>query len=205
MNGRHVSLWSAALLLLVILGGCAGTGTENTDLKTRIRELETALQKTENERDMLQQDVDKYIASLKEAESKLADAVDDRNGLQVQVRNLTSTVSDQTAARQRLQAQVEELSSSRDQLQLQVTDLTVSRDEFSQMVETLTQTRGLLETKVASLESARAAALQDAADAHAKIAQLNTKLRAQTEQMSELQTQVVSIRSVLEQLQQKLQ
>ena len=44
MKGKHVSLWSAALVLLLVLGGCNGTGTENVALKTRVRELETALQ-----------------------------------------------------------------------------------------------------------------------------------------------------------------
>jgi len=41
--------------------------------------------------------------------------------------------------------------------------------------------------------------------AQEKVEQLGNKLKVQTQQMTELQSQIVSIRSVLEQLQQKLE
>ena len=205
MKGKPICLWLTALMLLSGLGGCTGTGGDKAVLQLRIRELETSLQRTENERDLLNQDVTKLNASLKEAEVKLADAVDNRNAFQGQVVALTGRVDSLTTARDELQSRLSELALSRDQLRVQVSQLTASRDNLSQTVELLTQTRGMLETKIASLEQARAAALKDAGDAHTKIAQLNTKLMAQTQQMNDLQAQVVSIRAVLEQLQEKLQ
>lgn len=205
MRTKHIFLWLVALALLAGLGGCNGVGGETTELRAQVKELKTSLQKTENERDVLSQDVSRLDASLKEAEMKLADAVNNRNAFQAQVNALTGRVDSLNAARDELQSRLADLTSTRDRLQAQVAELSASRDSLSQTVETLTQARGTLEAKVASLESARAAALKDADDAHTKIAQLNTRLTAQTQQMNELQAQVVSIRSVLEQLQQKLQ
>jgi chromosome segregation ATPase len=104
-----------------------------------------------------------------------------------------------------LQKKIDELGDAKGQLQQRVGDLTKSRDELQVMVENLVDTRGVLEKQVASLSQARDAAVKDAKSAQTKIDQLGTKLKVQTQQMAELQGQIVTIRSVLEQLQQKLE
>lgn len=212
MKRMRTCLWLVALVGLSVLGGCNGAAGENTELKSKVRSLETALETTKNERDLLKKDVDSLTASLTQRESKYLETSDARNKLQVIVQDLTKSrdelvtkVDSLTVARTELQGKVAELSTARDQLQGRVGDLTKSRDELQRMVESLVDTRGLLERQVASLTKARDAARQDAETAQVRMAQLNSKLKAQTEQMTELQSQVVAIRSVLEQLQQKLQ
>ncbi len=212
MKRKYVCLWSVAMASLLSFGGCNGTATENTELRGRVKELESTLRRTENERDLLKQDVGRFEASLKQTESRLADAVTTRNGLQAQVKDLgaarqelTTRVELLNTARVELQEKVAELSEARDLLQTRVEDLTQSRNDLQNMVENLVDTRGVLEKQVATLTKARDAAREDAIAAQARMAQLNTKLKAQTEQMADLQTQVVSIRAVLEQLQQKLE
>ena len=56
---------------------------------------------------------------------------------------------------------------------------------------------------VESLTKAKNAALEDARSAQAKVDVLNDKLKVQTQQMMDLQDQIKTIRSVLEQLQQE--
>ena len=85
-----------------------------------------------------------------------------------------------------------------------MTDLTKSRDDLQKMVQNLVDTRGVLESQVATLTKAKNAALEDARSAQAKVDVLNDKLKAQTQQVTDLQEQIKTIRSVLEQLQQKL-
>jgi predicted nucleic acid-binding Zn-ribbon protein len=63
----------------------------------------------------------------------------------------------------------------------------------------------VLEKQVASLTKAKNAALEDARSARTKVDTLNDKLKAQTQQMMDLQDQIKTIRTVLEQLQQKLE
>lgn len=212
MKRKYACLWLAVLTGLPIIGGCNGTVTENSELKGQVKKLETMLEATENERDLLTLDVKRLTESLDQAESRLADTSDSRNKLQAQVQDLTKSgeelrtrVDSLGAARAQLQEKVAELSTARDQLQTRVEDLTGSRDELQRMVESLVDTRGLLEKQVASLTKARDAARQDAKTAQVKMEQLNGTLKAQTEQMTELQAQVATIRSVLEQLQQKLE
>jgi len=118
---------------------------------------------------------------------------------------LETKVTELTAARADLQKKFDQLGSAKDHLQLRVNELVKSRDDLQAMVENLVDTRGMLEKKVAALDSARNAALVDARAAQAKIGQLNDRLTTQTRQMVELQEQVVAIRSVLQQLQQKLE
>jgi chromosome segregation ATPase len=78
-------------------------------------------------------------------------------------------------------------------------------DELTKTVEGLAKTRTTLEKQVADLTKARNLALDDARNAQGKIEQLNTKLKVQTQQMTELQDQIVNIRAVLDHLQQNLQ
>ena len=73
------------------------------------------------------------------------------------------------------------------------------------MVASLVDTRGTLEKQVAALTKSRNAALQDAKKAQAKVDVLSDRLKAQTQQMVELQEQMTAVRTVLEQLQQKLE
>ncbi len=78
-----------------------------------------------------------------------------------------------------------------------------SRDDLQTMVGGLIDARGLLEKQVADLTKARDASRGEAQAAAVKIDQLSEKLRVQGQQMTELQEQIKTIRSVLEQVQQK--
>ena len=183
---------------LLALGGCSGTPDETTQLKGQVEQLQITLEKTRNERDLLQQDVQSLKNGLDEAESKLAGTTEAKNAIQSQLQDLTRSRDD-------LRGKVEQFSTTSKQLQQRVDELTASRDQLQTMVEGLVDTRGTLEKQVATLTRARDAARADAVSAQTKIDQINDKLKTQTQQMVDLQDQMKTIRSVLQQLQQKLE
>jgi golgin subfamily B member 1 len=212
MKRKNICLWSSLLACLLVFSGCNGTAGENTELQGQVSELKETLAETEKQCDGLKEDVNKLTEALEVAETSLATANDTKVELDGQVADLQKSrdelntkVDDLVTARIQLQQKVEELNGAKGQLQQRVEDLTKSRGELQGMVENLVDTRGLLEKQIASLSTARDSALADAKVAQTKIEQLNTKLTVQTQQMTAMQDQIVSIRSVLSQLQQKLE
>jgi chromosome segregation ATPase len=198
MKGKGTAGWMVVIGGLLLLGGCTGTGSDKTDLNGQIQQLKTSLDATKSERDLLQQDVKKLRQELDKTDSALAGATQSNTEFQGKLQDLTKS-------RDELSAKVEELGGARTDLQKRVDDLTSSRDQLQTMVDGLVDTRGTLEKQVAVLTKARDAARVDAASAQTKIDQLTEKLKGQTQQMIELQDQMASVRSVLQQLQQKLE
>jgi len=226
MNSRCVVVWVLTIAGTLVLGGCNGPATETAELQKQVEQLKTSLDETCQERDRLQEDVKAFEESLTKAESALADEKKEKGELGDQVESLArlrdeleakvgilsdngakleTKVDELGAARAELSRKVDELSTAKGQLQRRVDELTKSRDELQTMVENLVDTRGLLEKQVATLTKMRDSALADAKIAQTQIEQLNSKLQVQTEQMMGLQTQIKAIRSVLQQLQQKLE
>jgi len=212
MKRKCICVWLVVLACLLVFSGCNGTANENTELKGQVDKLKETLSETEKQKDDLEQDVDKFREALAAAEGSLAAAGQTKSQLDAEVQDLQKSREDLntkvdalTVARLQLQEKVEELGGAKGQLQQRVDDLAKSRGELQQMVENLVDTRGLLEKQIASLSTSRDAALTDAKVAQTKIEQLGTKLTVQTKQMASLQDQIVSIRSVLAQLQEKLE
>lgn len=207
---------AVCVLAALSMFGCAGcdrpTPGKACAADAEILQARATLDEAQREKGQLQGDVKKLETSLAEAESKLAETTKANDGLQQQVRDLTTAkdglqqqVQDLTKVRGNLEAKVDEVSKARASLETRVNDLTKSRDDLQKMVEGLVDTRGVLEKQVASLTKARTAALEDARTAQTRVDTLNDKLKAQTQQMIELQEQIKTIRSVLQQLQQKLE
>ena len=212
MKGTRVGVRVLGLICLLVFGGCNGTTGTVAESDAQIKQLKAALEETQQEKSQLQSDAQRLEESLHEAESRLADAKQSNNQLRSQTQELTASrreleakVGDLDKARMALEGRVNELSAARGQLQKRVEDLVKSRDDLQTMVDSLMDTRGLLEKQVATLSKARTAALEDAKTAQTRVDQLNDKLKAQTQQMIELQEQMTTIRSVLQQLQQKLE
>ncbi|MEN6428564.1 MAG: hypothetical protein ABFD90_09125 [Phycisphaerales bacterium] len=201
-----------ATICLLAGVGCNGTGGEKAEANAEVKQLRTALEESQQQKTQLQGDVTRLQDSLKEAESGLADAKKAEEELQKQVQGLTTSrttleakVSDLDKARADVAAKVEQLTASRDQLQQRVEELVKSRDDLQTMVTSLVDTRGTLEKQVAALNKSRNAALADAKTAQAKVDVLSDRLKSQTQQMVELQEQMTAVRTVLTQLQQKLE
>ncbi|HNS21934.1 MAG TPA: hypothetical protein PKH24_15630 [Sedimentisphaerales bacterium] len=212
MNRWFMIVGIGAAICLLAGGGCNGSAKEQAESNAQIKQLRTALDKSQREKTDLQGDVTKLQASLKNAESGLADSRKAEEDLRKQVEGLTTArtglearVSDLDKARGDLAAKVEQLTASGGQLQQRVEELVKSRDDLQKMVSGLIDTRGTLEKQVAALTKARNAAIQDARTAQSKVDLLSDRLKAQTQQMIELQEQIKSVRSVLDQLQQKLE
>jgi len=201
----------AGLLSLI---GCSGTPGDSTE----VQKLQADLKDANGRNEILKKDAERLNQSLQQAESALSEATDARNKLQIQVKDLatsrdelmksrdelTAKVNDLNAARTDLQAKVDGLNVARTDLEKKVADLTKSRDGLQKNVESLTVARVGLEKQVADLTKAKNAALEDAKSAQTKIDTLNSKLKVQTQQMAELQDQIVNIRAVLDHLQQNL-
>jgi len=184
MERKCAAIGIVVTIGLLALAGCSGASDETTELKGRVEQLQVTLEKTRTERDGFQRDAESVKKALDEAESKLAGTTEAKNAVQSQLQDLTRSRDD-------LQGKVEQFSTTSKQLQQRVDELTASRDQ--------------LQTQVATLTKARDAACADAVIAQTKIDQLNDKLKTQTQQMVDLQDQIKSIRSVLQQLQQKLE
>jgi chromosome segregation ATPase len=184
MKGKGTAGWMVVVSGLLLVGGCTGTGGDKADLNSQVQQLKTALDATKNERDLLEQDATKLKQELDKTDSALASA---------------------TQTNTKLQSQFQDLTKSRDDLSARVEELTAARTDLQKRVEELTTSCGTLEKQVEGLTKARDAARADAASAQAKIDQLTEKLKGQTQQMVELQDQMASVRTVLQQLQQKLE
>lgn len=184
IKGKGTAGWMIVVSGLLLVGGCTGTGSEKAELSSQIQQLKTALDATKNERDLLEQDAKRLKQELDKTDSALAGA---------------------TQTNTKLQSQVQDLTKFRGELSARVEELGAARTDLQKRVEELTSSCGTLEKQVEGLTKARDAARADAASAQAKIDQLNEKLKSQTQQMVELQDQMATIRSVLQQLQQKLE
>jgi len=201
-----------AAICLAVAGGCGDSVGETVEPSAEVKQLKTALEDAQRQKTQLEGDVDRLDKSLQEAESKLAVAKQAQDESQKQIQELTTSrgaletkVNDLTKSRVDLEAKVSSLTLSRDELQRRVDELTKSRDDLQTMVNNLVDTRGVLEKQVAALAKSRMAAIEDAKNAQAKVDLLTDRLKAQTQQMIDLQEQVKTIRSVLEQLQKKLE
>lgn len=183
-----------AVVGLLTLIGCNGAPGDSTEIK----KLQADLKDANGQNEVLKKDAERLSDALKQAESALLETTDARNKLQIQVKDLTKSRDDLTAT-------VSELGTARADLQKKVAGLTQSRDDLQKTVDGLTNARGVLEKQVADLNKARNVALEDAKNAQGKIEQLNNKLKVQTQQMTELQDQIVNVRTVLEHLQKNLQ
>jgi len=180
---RWVAAGVVATISLFVCAGCNRTTDKTPESSPEFRQIKTSLAASQKLNEQLSQDVQRLNDSLKEAESRLAETTKVREGLQGQVQQLTASRGD-------LEAKVNELGKARVSLETRVNDLTKSRDDLQQTVESLTK--------------AKNAALDDARSAQAKVDALNEKLKVQTQQVTDLQGQIKTIRSVLEQLQKKL-
>jgi len=192
---------AAGVVAMFSFFACCGCGRSTGKVQAsnaEFQQLKASLDESQRQKSQLEGDVKRLQDSLTEAESKLAETTKLRSGLQVQVQDLTTS-------RSNLEAKVDELGKARVSLETRMNDLTKSRDDLQKMVESLVDTRGVLEKQVASLTKAKNAALEDARGAQAKVDLLNDKLKAQTQQVVDLQNQIKTIRSVLEQLQKKLE
>jgi chromosome segregation ATPase len=141
-----------------------------------VKKLQSDLDYANRQNQMLKADEQKLKDALEKSELSFADANDAKNKLRVQVDSLTK---------------------SRD-------ELTGKVNELGKTVDGLTSARTALEKQVADLTKARNAAMEDARSAQGKIEELNVKIKTQTQQMTELQEQIVNIRTVLDHLQQNL-
>ncbi len=198
MKRMYAAAGIVATISLLVCAGCTRTTGRSLESNAEFRQIKASLEESLLEKAVLEKDVEKLKGSLGEAESKLADTTTAKNGLQVQVQELTTS-------RSNLEAKVSELDKARVNVETKVTELTKSRDDLQKMVQNLVDTRGVLEKQVATLTKAKNAALEDARNAQSKVDVLNDKLKVQTQQMMDLQEQIKTIRSVLEQLQQKLE
>jgi chromosome segregation ATPase len=201
MRWERSFIWVVAVTSLLTLFGCSGGMGDSEDVKR----LQADLKDAKDQNWKLQKDNNNLNESLKQTESSLAETADARNKLQRQVEELTTARDELVKSRDDLTAKVGELSNARTELQAKVDDLTQSRDSLQKTVEGLTSARAALEKQVAALVSARNLALEDARNAQGKIDQLNNRIKVQAQQMTELQEQIVNIRTVLERLQKNLQ
>ena len=173
-----------ATIFLLICAGCARTTGKALESNAEFRQIKASLEESLQQKAVLEKDVERLKGSLSEAESRLAATTTSRNNLD---------------------AKVSELDKARISVEAKVTELTKSRDDLQKMVQNLVDTRGVLETQVATLTKAKNAALEDARNAQLKVDGLNEKLKAQTQQVADLQEQIKTVRAVLQQLQQKLE
>jgi chromosome segregation ATPase len=186
-----------ATISLLLCAGCTRTTGKPLESNAEFRQIKASLEESLQQKAVLEKDVEKLKGSLSEAESKLAAATTAKNGLQAQVQELATS-------RSNLEVKVGELDKARISVEAKVTELTKSRDDLQKMVQNLVDTRGVLENQVATLTKAKNAALEDARNAQLKVDTLNEKLKVQTQQVMDLQEQIKTVRSVLQQLQQKL-
>jgi chromosome segregation ATPase len=198
MKRMYAAAGIVATISLLVCAGCTRTTGKALESNAEFRQIKASLDESLLQKAVLEKDVEKLKGSLSEAESKLAETATARNGLQVQVQELTTS-------RSNLEAKVSDLDKARVSVEAKVNDLTKSRDDLQKMVQSLVDTRGVLEKQVATLTKAKNAALEDARSAQSKVDVLNDKLKVQTQQMMDLQEQIKTIRSVLQQLQQKLE
>jgi len=75
---------------------------------------------------------------------------------------------------------------------------------LQQKVDEIVSSRDELQQRVGELIKARDAALADAQNAQARIDKLTEQLQSQVQQVTDLRDQIKTIRSILDQLQQKL-
>ena len=198
MNRTYAAAGIVATISLLLCAGCTRTTGKALESNAEFRQIKASLEESLQQKAVLEKDVERLKGSLSEAESKLANTTTARNSLQVQVQELTTS-------RGNLEAKVGELDKARINVETKVTELTKSRDDLQKMVQNLVDTRGVLENQVATLTKAKNAALEDARTAQSKVDVLNDKLKVQTQQMMDLQEQIKTIRTVLQQLQQKLE
>jgi chromosome segregation ATPase len=172
-----------ATISLLVCAGCTRTTGKPLESNAEFRQIKASLEESlqqkavlEKDKAVLAKDVERLKGSLSEAESKLAAATTSRTNLEAKVSSVEA----------------------------KVTELTKSRDDLQKMVQNLVDTRGVLENQVATLTKAKNAALEDARNAQLKVDELNERLKAQTQQVADLQEQIKTVRSVLQQLQQKL-
>lgn len=198
MKRMYATAGIVATISLLVCAGCTRTTGRSLESNAEFRQIKASLEESLLQKAVLEKDVEKLKGSLGEAESKLADTTTAKNNLQVQVQELTTS-------RSNLEAKVSELDKARINVEAKVTELTKSRDDLQKMVQNLVDARGVLEKQVATLTKAKNAALEDARNAQSKVDVLNDKLKVQTQQMMDLQEQIKTIHSVLEQLQQKLE
>jgi chromosome segregation ATPase len=198
MKRTYAAAGIVATIFLLACAGCTRTTGRSLESNAEFRQIKASLDESLLQKAALEKDVEKLKGSLGEAESKLAEATTAKNGLQVQVQELTTS-------RSHLEAKVSDLDKARISVEAKVSELTKSRDDLQKMVQSLVDTRGVLEQQVATLTKAKNAALEDARNAQSKVDALNDKLKVQTQQMIDLQEQIKTIRTVLEQLQQKLE
>jgi len=99
MKRKYICVWLAVLMALLVFCGCNGTATENGDLKGQVDKLNSTLDETRADRDLLKQDVARLEQVLDEAESDLA-----------------GTRASAAEAKSKFEGQVQDLTKSRDQL-----------------------------------------------------------------------------------------
>ena len=215
MKGMCAAVCLIAMISMFGCASCDRSPDKTLESNVEFRQIKASLDESQRQRGQLQDDVTRLARALTEAESKLADTKSKLGGTESVLADTKSKLADATKAKNGLQLQVQELTTSRSNLEAKVdeldkvrvnlearvNDLTKSRDDLQTMVGSLRDTRGVLEKQVASLTKAKNAALEDARSVEAKVGVLNDKLKAQTQQMIDLQGQIMAIRSVLEQLQ----
>ncbi len=144
-------------------------------------------------------------ASLEESQRQLGESQRQKAQLEQDTERLKAALAEAEKARGNLETRLDELGKARANLETRVNDLTKSRDDLQQKVASLLEMRGTLAKQVADLTNAKNAALEATRSAQTKVGAMNDKLATQTQQMVDLQDQVKTMRSVLDELKQKLE
>jgi len=180
-------LFTSACLLTLI--GCDDIEkqkalAEAEQAKVQLAKLQDTLDKTQSEKDNFKAEVTKLSESLREAEAKLAEAVQ---------------------ARDNLKGQISEITTSRDNLQQQVNKLTMLRDELQKKADTLTEERDGLQKRVTELTGFWVTALTDARDAKAEIQKLTAQLQRHTTDIAGLHDRITTLQLSFVQLKERLE
>jgi chromosome segregation ATPase len=176
-NRTCVTLSIVALVFLWATAGCSRNTGKSLESNPQFQQIKASLEESQRQKAQLEQDAERLRAALAAAEKAKSD----------------------------LDTKLNELGKARADLETRVNDLTKSRDDLQKKVAGLLETRGALEKQVADLTSAKNAALEATRSAQTNVSAMNDKLTVQTQQMVDLQDQVKTMRSVLDQLKQKLE
>jgi chromosome segregation ATPase len=180
-------LFTSACLLTLI--GCDDIEkqkalAEADQAKVQVAKLQDTLDKTQSEKDNFKVEVTKLSESLREAEAKLAEAVQARDNLKGQIREITT---------------------SRDNLQQQVNKLTMLRDELQKKADTLTEERDGLQKRVTELIGFWVTAVTDARDAKAGIQKLTAQLQRHVTDIAGLNNRITTLQLSFMQLKERLE
>lgn len=157
-----------ALGLSLVLTGCTKQQAERQRLQAELQEAKAALEKAKKEQGDLKTKLD--------AASQARDA-------------LAAQVNELTVARDRLEQQITAGETQAKDLQGQLGEMRVQRDAAQQQATKLTDSQSLLRQELDTMAKSRDAAAAEAQKAQQQVAELTTRLQAQSTKVRELQEQ----------------